>query len=94
MLRYTSLKYSFVHKAFASLGNNDNGLKEEIIDVLPTFILGLNQPKRPLNINTLRQLCWYLSSKFQYGSENLPPTSFAFRFAIYQSHLMCNTWKK
>ena len=26
--------------------------------------------------------------------QKLPPTSFAFRFAIYQSHLMCHTWKK
>ena len=45
---------SIVHKAFASLGNNDNGLKEEIIDDLTKFVLDLCQPKRPSNINTLR----------------------------------------
>ena len=56
---------SFVHKAFASLGNDDDGLKEKIIDGLTQFVLDLCQPKRPSNINTLRQLCRYLFSKFQ-----------------------------
>ena len=46
----------FVYKAFASLENNDDGLKKEIIDGLTKFILDLYQPKRPSNINTLRQL--------------------------------------
>ena len=45
---------SFVHKAFASLGNNDDGLKEEKIDDWAKFVLDLYQPKRPSNINTLR----------------------------------------
>ena len=85
---------SIVHKAFASLGNNDDGLKEEIIDGLTKFVLGLYQPKRPSNINTLRQLRWYLFWKFQYDSEKLPLTSSALRFAICQSHLLSNTWKK
>ena len=47
---------SIVHKEFASLGNNDDGLKEEILDGLSKFLLDLYQPKRPSNINTLRQL--------------------------------------
>ena len=42
---------SFVHKGFTSLGNNNNGLKEEIFYDLPTFVLELYQPKRPSNIN-------------------------------------------
>ena len=54
----------------------------------------LYQPKRPSNINTLRQLRWYLFSKFQYDSEKLPLTSSALCFPIYRSHLECNTWKK
>ena len=33
----------FVHKAFASMGNNDDGLKEEIIDGLIKFVLDLYQ---------------------------------------------------
>ena len=74
---------SFVYKGFASLGNNYNGLKEEITDGLTQFILDLHQPKRPSNINTLHQLRWYLFSKFQYDFEKLPPTSSALRFAIY-----------
>ena len=65
-----------------------------LIDGLTKFVLDLYQPKRLSNINTLRQLCLYLFSKFQYDSEKLPPTSSALRFAIYRSHLMCNTWKK
>ena len=85
---------SFVYKAFASLGNNDDGLKEEIIDGLTQLVLDLYQPKRPSNINTLGQLRWYLFSKFQYDSEKLPPTSSALCFTIYRSHLVCNTWKK
>ena len=85
---------SIVHKAFASLGNNDDGLKEEIIDGLTKFVLDLYQPKRPSNINTLRQLRWYLFSKFRYDSEKLPLTSSALRFAIYRSHPVSNTWKK
>ena len=85
---------SFVYKAFASLGNNGDGLKEEIIDGLTQLVLDLYQPKRPSNINTLGQLRWYLFSKFQYDSEELPPTSSALRFAIYRSHLVCNTWRK
>ena len=85
---------SFVCKAFDSLGNNDSGLKEEIIDGLTQLVLDLYQPKRPSNINTLGQLRWYLFSKFQYDSEKLPPTSSALRFAIYRSHLVCNTWRK
>ena len=48
----------------------------------------------PSNINTFRVLRWYLFSIFQYDSEKLPPTSSAFRFTIYRSHLVCNTWKK
>ena len=47
---------SIVHKEFASLGNNDDGLKEEILDGLSKLDLDLYQPKRPSNINTLRQL--------------------------------------
>ena len=70
------------------------GLKEGIIDGLTQFVLDLYQPKRPSNINTLGQLRCYLFSKFQYDSEKLPPTSSALRFAIYRSHLACNTWKK
>ena len=85
---------SFVHEAFAPLGDNDDELKEEIIAGLTTFVLDLYQPKRPLNINTLSQLRWYLLSKFQYDSEKLPPTSSALRFAIYRSHFVGNTWKK
>ena len=85
---------SFVYKAFGSLGNNDNGLKEEIINGLTQFLLDLYLLKRPSNINALRQLRWYLFSKFQYDSEKLSPTSSALRFAIYRSHLVCNTWKK
>ena len=85
---------SIVHEAFVSLGNNDDGLKEEIIDGLTKFVLDLYQPKRSSNINTLRQLRWYLFSKFQHDPEKLLPTSSALRFAIYRSHLMCNTWKK
>ena len=46
----------FVYKAFASLESNNDGLKEEIIDGLTKFILDLHQPRRPSNINTLRQL--------------------------------------
>ena len=38
---------SIAHKAFVSLGNNDDGLKEEIIDGLTKFALDLYQPKRP-----------------------------------------------
>ena len=85
---------SFVYKTFASLGNNDDGLKEEIIDGLTQFVLHLYQPKRPSNRNTLGQLRWYLFSKFQYNSEKLTPTSSALHFAIYRSHLACSTWKK
>ena len=85
---------SIVHKAFASLRNNDDDLKEEIIDGFIKFVLNLYQPKSPSNINTLRQLRWYLFSKCQYDSEKLPLTPSALRFAIYRSHLMCNTWKK
>ena len=48
---------SFLYKPFVSLGNNDDGLKEEIIDGLTQFVLDLFQPKRPSNINTLCQLC-------------------------------------
>ena len=47
-LKSNSLKY----KAFASLGNNDDGL-QEIIDGLTQLVLDLYQPKRPSNINTL-----------------------------------------
>ena len=83
---------SFVYKS--SLGNNEDGLKEEITDGLTQFILDLYQSKRPSNINTLCQLRCYLFSKFQYDSENLPPTSSALCFVIYRSHLVCNTWKK
>ena len=43
---------SFEYKAFASLGNYDNRLKE-IIDGLTQFVLELYQSKRPSNINTL-----------------------------------------
>ena len=40
---------SFVYKTFALLGNNDNGLKGEIINGLTQFVLDLYQLKRPLN---------------------------------------------
>ena len=85
---------SFVYKAFASLGNNEDGLKEGIIDGLTQFVLDLYQPKRPSNINTLRQLRCYVFSKFQYDSENLPPMYSALHSAIYRSHLVCSTSKK
>ena len=74
---------SIAHKAFVSLGNNDDGLKEEIIDGLTKFALDLYQPKRPSKINTLGQLHWYLFLKFQCDSEKLPLTSSALCFAIY-----------
>ena len=45
---------SFIYKAFASLVNNDDSLKDEIIDGLTKFVLDLYQPKSPSNINTLR----------------------------------------
>ena len=64
--------------------NNGDGLKEEISDGLTKFVLDLYQPKRLSNADTLRQLCWYLFSKFQYDSEKLPPVSSALRFAIYE----------
>ena len=32
--------------------------------------------------------------EIQYDSEKLPFTSSALRFAIYRSHLVCNTWTK
>ena len=63
-------------------------------DGLTHFVLDLYQPKRPSNVNILGQLRCYLFSKFQCDSEKLPPTSSALRFAIYRSHLVCNTWKK
>ena len=70
------------------MGNNDDGLKEEINDGLTKFALDLNQPNRPSNINAIGQLRWYLFSKFQYDSEKLPLTSTAPLFAIYRSHLV------
>ena len=45
---------SIVHKPFVLLGNNDDDLKEEIVDGLTKFALDLYQSKRPSNINTLR----------------------------------------
>ena len=84
---------SFVHKVLVSLGNNGDGLKEKIIDGL-TFVLDLYQSERPSNINTFGLSLWYLFSKFQYDSGKLPPTSSALRFTIYQSHIVCNTWRK
>ena len=53
--------------------------------------LGNKKSMAPSSTNTLRQLRWYLFSKFQYDSEKLPSTSSAPRFAIYRSHLVCNT---
>ena len=85
---------SLVYKATASLENNGDGLKEEIIDGLTQFVLDLYQLKRHSNLNTLRHICWYLFSKFQYDSKKLPPTSSSLHFAKYRSHLVCNTWKK
>ena len=40
----------FAHEAFASLGNNDNVLKKDVINGLKTFVLDLHQPKRSWNI--------------------------------------------
>ena len=92
---------------FASLGNNDDGLKEEIIDRLTKCVLDLYQTKRQSNINTLRQLRWHLFSKFQYGSEKLPLTSSTHSFwnisksscvqhlekAIVSSSIVSKSWR-
>ena len=45
-----------MHKTFASLENDGDGLKDEIIDGLIKLVLDLYQPKRLSNIDTLRQL--------------------------------------
>ena len=39
---------SIVHKGFASLGNNDDGLKEEIIDGLTKFVLDFVSAKKTI----------------------------------------------
>ena len=84
-----------VHKAFASLGNNDDSFKEEVIDGLTKFALDLRQSKRPSNINTLGQFGWYFFRNFGTILKSyLKATSSALRFATYRSHLVCNTWKE
>ena len=44
---------SIVHKAFASLGNNDDGLKEEIIDGLTKFVLDFVSAKKTIKYKYL-----------------------------------------
>ena len=50
----TSLEsHSIVHKGFASLGNNDDGLKEEIIDGLTKFVLDFVSAKKTIKYKYL-----------------------------------------
>ena len=41
----STLTLSFIHATFASMENEDDGLKKEIIDSLKIYVLDLYQPK-------------------------------------------------
>ena len=65
---------NIILQAFLRLGEKENLSSLETLEVLETLVCLLH--KGNLNeINTLAKLCWFMFSKYQYSSENLPPTS-------------------
>ena len=78
-------------QAFSRLGEEENLPNLETLEVIETFCLlykgNLNE------INTLAKLHWFMFSKYQYNSENLPPICGALKYKTFCSHHVTLTLK-
>ena len=84
---------NIILQAFSRLGEKENLPSLETLEDLETFACLLY--KGNLNeINTLAQLRWFMFSKYQYNSENLPPTFSALKYKIFCSHYITLTLKR
>ena len=79
-------------QAFSRLGKKENLPSLETLQVLETYICLLY--KGNLNeINMLAKLRWFIFSKYQYNSENLPSTFGGLKYKIFRSHYVTLTLK-
>ena len=81
-------------QAFSRLGEKENLPSLETLEVLGTFVYLLYEGN--LNeINILAKLRWFMFSKYQYNSENLPSTFGALKYKIFRlSHYVTLTLKR
>ena len=82
-----------VLSAFNSLGDFTNGVSPSTRAGLHMFLLDLYCKSRPQHVSDVSKLRWYLYSKKQVESEQLPPTAAALEFKIKRSHYMTFVWK-
>ena len=84
---------NIVLQAFSRLAEKENLPSLETLEVVKTFVCLLY--KGNLNeINTLAKLRWFMFSKYQCNSENLPPTFGALKYKIFHSHYVTLTLKR
>ena len=84
---------NIVLQAFSRLAEKENLPSLETLEVVKTFVCLLY--KGNLNeINTLAKLRWFMFSKYQYNSENLPLTFGALKYKIFHSHYVTLTLKR
>ena len=80
-------------QAFSRLGEKENLPSLETLEVLETFVCLLHIES--LNeINTLAKLRSFMFSKYQYNSENLPPTFGSLKYKIFRSNYVSLTLKR
>ena len=65
----------------------------ETLGVFETFVCLLYKGNLS-EINTLTKLRWFMFSKYQYNSENRPPTFGALKYKIFCSHYVTFTLKR
>ena len=75
---------NIILQAFSRLGEKENLPSLETLEVLETFVCLLCKGNLH-EINTLAKLSWFMFSKYQYNSENLPPTFGALKYKIFRS---------
>lgn len=85
--------------AFAELSNPTTQVDpttqvEAIARGLENYVLDLYCKQRPSNVKDLESLRWYMFSKYQHESSNLPPTSAALKMKILRSHLVAKIWSQ
>ena len=83
---------SQVITAFNELGDGAI-VSTSVRNGLTLYLLDLYNKSRPRHISDISKLRWYLYSKNQVESEQLPPTSAALEFKIKRSHYLTKVWK-
>ena len=81
-------------EAFSRLGEKWNLPSLESLEVLIYLFACLLYKENLNEINTLAMIHWFMFSKYQYNSENLPPTSGALKYKAFYCHYVTINWKR